>query len=335
MDIGILFAFYPLFVRYNHGIALLSSLCKAKGIQTELYVLNDIESFSTYLDNCAFEHVGFSCVTDQDYQRTIPFISAAARAGKTILLGGVYARRNRNIVDEVDYICRGEGESLPDFLLNGDESIFRVPFYCKDLNELPLPDYELFKDIPFDRGMPFLEGKKVLPYYSSRGCPYHCSFCLVKNQPRGVRVRRLVKQDLSIITKKYSPDLIFIGDELLPYYDVEWRDSWNDFYYPFMSYIRADIHPDILIWLISRGLECCSFGIESGDENHRNDILKKSLTDSEIFRTVEILKKYDIPFAPFYMTNTPGETFSIRLKTDKMRDDVGGYPLTFVYENLS
>ncbi|MCL4490837.1 MAG: hypothetical protein M1510_02885 [Nitrospirae bacterium] len=330
----ILFAFYPLFVKYNHGIALLSALCKERGVDTDIYVLDSVKNFSDYILKNRIVFVGFTCVTEYDYKKCLPFMEEARRIGCISMLGGVYIRRGTDLDAPVDFICRGEGESLPDFLLHGDGKLFEKKMLCEDINALPLPDYELFRDIPFERDIPFLKGKKVLPYHSSRGCPYSCSFCEIQGQPKVVRCRYKVQEDLSYLIGKYSPDIVFVGDELLPYYNQKWRESWEDFRHPFVAYIRADIPEDMLVWLHNRGMKGCAFGVESGDEQYRNEVLRKGLQDYEIFRTVEMLKRLRIEYVPFYMTDTPGETFAIKAKTFRMSQELGGYPVVWKYENL-
>ena len=331
----VLFCFYPLYVKYNHGIALLSALCKECGIDTRLEILSDLESFTAAIVNYDPDYVAFSAVVEQDYRELIKFALRAKALGQTTLLGGVYARRGLPVDTLFDHVCRGEGETLPDYIINGDKELFERPMFWPDLNALPLPDYELFGDVPFDRGVPFLKDKKVLPYYSSRGCRNHCSFCLVRQQTGKVRFRFKVKNDLKALAEKYGPDAFMIGDEQLPYFHPAWRESWGDFSYPFYAYIRADIKPTELDWLHERGLIGCAFGIESGDERHRNDVLKKGVTDAQIYATVERLNRLGIHYSPFYMMGTPGETFEIKNKTHGMAQMLGGYPIIFEYEELA
>lgn len=328
----VLFCFYPLYVKYNYGIALLSALCKEKGIETGLYILDDVERFAGYLTEVKPDFVSFSCVTVHDYEKCLPFMYEAKRQGKTVILGGVYVRREVPLDAPAHHICRGEGEILPYFLLHGDDRLFRELMRCEDLDTLPLPDYEMFRDIPFERTS-LIQGK-VLPYYSSRGCPYRCPFCEVSLQPPGVRIRHKVEKDLTYLLETYSPDVFFIGDELLPYYSEKWRDSWGEFRHPFFAYIRADISPAHLEWLIGRGMIACAFGVESGDERYRNQNLGKNLKDRDIFRTVETLNRLNIVYAPFFMTDTPNETFTIKAKTARMAREIGGYPFIWKYENL-
>ena len=339
LTVKVLFTFYPLYVNYNHGIALLSALCKKRGIQTALYILDTPERFLDYLKQHDFDYIAFSCVTEHDYYKCLPFMIEARIISMQrltpILLGGVYVRRGTHIIAPVDYICRGEGETLPDFLLDGNDMLFQAKMIAHDLNALPLPDYELFKDIPFNRDIPWLKDEKILPYYSSRGCPHKCSFCEIKGQTGLLRFRYKVKEDLTYLAEQYKPDMFFIGDELLPYYNLRWQASWGDFYHPFVAYIRADISTGQLMWLHEHGLVGCAFGVESGDEEYRNLVLKKRLHDKDIYRTVELLSKLGIKYAPYFMTGMPGETFELTAKTYKMKEKIGGYPYIFNYEPIT
>jgi radical SAM superfamily enzyme YgiQ (UPF0313 family) len=331
----ILFAFYPLFVKYNHGIALLSALCKERGIETSLFLLDDPEGFINYLEGKHFDYVGFSCVTVHDYELSIPFIIIAKRMGFTILLGGVYFRRTEK-AEEVpyDHLCKGEAETLPDFILDSDDQLFREKMLCEALNDLPLPDYQLFRDIPFERDNPVLQGKRILPYSSSRGCPFDCSFCEVKGQPKILRFRYKIGRELAFLAAKYGPDLFFITDELMPYYNTRWLDAWEGFAYPFAGYIRADIQTAQLEALHERGMIACIFGVESGDEEYRNAVLGKRLRNADVYRTVDTLQRLGIDYATFWMSGTPGETFAINAQTRKMARSLGGHSYIWHYENL-
>ncbi len=331
----IIFAFYPLFVRYNHGVALLSALCKARGIDVSLCVLEGLQAFVEQVRREKPQVIGFSCVTGHDYHACLPYIRAAKMMGCLVLLGGVWAGLGKPVDPAVDFVCRGDGEGLPDFLLSGDTRIFDAPQVCRDIHSLPLPDYELFRDIPFERGLSYLVGKKVLPYYSSRGCNGSCTFCQIRHQPKGVRVRARVKEDLEHLAEVYRPDVFFIGDASLPYGNAAWRESWGDFRHPFVAYIRADIRPEHLTWLIDRGMIGCAFGVEAGDEQYRNAVLRKNLTDDALFRTVGILRDRSVDYVAFFMTGTPGETEAHQQKTLSMANALGGSYLCFHYEDLA
>jgi radical SAM superfamily enzyme YgiQ (UPF0313 family) len=326
----ILFAFYPLFIKWNHGIGLLSAICKKAGIDVSLHVLSTLVEFEKCLENYDGQFVGFSAVCSEDYRQSLDYMRLAKIAKKTVLFGGTWAGWNIEVDSSADYVCRGGAETLVEFLLNGNDDLFKrnIP---DDFDNLPFPDYEIFKTLEFDRGIPCLKNKKVLPYVSSKGCPYKCSFCQIQHQPKGVKIRRKMAEELSILKNQYGAEAFWLGDSTLPYYDEKWRESWENFKHPFACYIRADIKPDQLEWLIERGMIGCGFGVESGDEKFRNDVLKKQLTDEELFRTVKILKKHNIEYLPFFMTGLSGETFLMRAKTAKMAREIGEYSIIWHY----
>lgn len=333
----VLFCFFPSHIKYNHGLALLSRLCKDKGIEVELCLLYTFDQFRDRLNARHYDYVCFSCTARIDYEKSLPFAGMAQALGFKVLIGGTWAPMIPNGMDHFPPVCRGEGELLPDYILSDGhaDALFKAPVFWKDLNELPLPDYELFAGIPFSRGYGILEGrKKQLPYFTSRGCPHRCTFCMIRHQPPIVRIRTKVEEDLIELTWRYAPDMVFFGDALLPYYSAAWRGSWGEFRFPFFAYIHASIEPELLEWLIDRGLMACSFGIESGDERYRNEVLSKDLSDDQIFRTVETLDRNGILFVPFYMTGTPGEKFGIKAKTFEMSNRVGGFPVMWDYEDL-
>jgi radical SAM superfamily enzyme YgiQ (UPF0313 family) len=338
MDMKIQFAFYPLYVTYNHGIALLSALCKNYAIETELYVLDNVDSYLNNLKDNDATLIGFSCVTEEDMVKCLPFIKVAIESGKEVLLGGVYARRNQDLAIKGCRICHGDGETLPLYIINRDEDrLFRVPLYQHDLNNLPLPDYELFKNIPFDRDFVFIRNQTILPYHSSRGCVFACKFCEVSMQASGVRIRSKVEKDLTYLKEKYNPDIIYIADALPPVYSKSWRESWGNMSYPFISYIRADFKDEWLEWLINRGMVGAMFGVESGDEEYRNKELGKKLSDDAVWKTIEILNSNGVKYAAFFMEDTPNEKYHQKKETLKMMDSIqnkNGFVVKYQYKNL-
>lgn len=342
----ILFCFYPLHVHYNHGVALLSQLCRDRGITTRLEMLESRDRFRTVLAEYNPDWVCFSAVIERDYTASLPYLRLANNWGFLTMLGGVYPRRVGIPPDcPADLVCQGEGETLPDFLLHGDDRLFTEKLVWPNLDTLPLPDYALFQEIPFDRELPFLkdEGGRlkdekgfsvILPYYTSRGCPWPCTFCEVRTQTGIVRYRRNVGEDLAHLARTYQPELFMIGDETLPYWDREWRASWGEFRYPFVAYLRGDTPTEAVEWLQDRGLIGCAFGVECGDEQYRNEFLRKELRDADLFRFVADLERLGIPFAPFYLQGLPGESFRQQTKTAQMVQRIGGHSVIFQYEPL-
>jgi len=329
----VLFAFYPLYVDFNHGIALLSAICRNHGIETDLILLSDMPAFMEKIENGGYDFIGFSCTTERDYNQSVPFMIEAANRGHKVLVGGVYIQRTRPRL-KFAKVCTGDGEFLPLFINYGTEDVLDS-YICEDLDALPLPDYDLFDGIPYNRELPWqAPGTKYLFYSSSRGCPHKCNFCTVKyQQSKHQRIRYKVGKDLFALLSQYSPDVIAWGDSLPPYYDEKWRDSWESMSFPFVSYLRADIKESELRWLHDRGMVGCFFGVESGNEVYRNQVLGKNLHDKDILRTVSVLNEMGVPFMAAYMRGTPEETWELQGETAKFMETIGGHPILYNYED--
>ena len=326
-----LFTYYPLFVDFSHGAALLKAICQKAGVDVGLTRLDD--TFSTKIKG--YDVISFSLVCDEDYKASLPYMQIAKDAGKEVIAGGVYARRGGR-VGVADKVCRGEAEGqITGYLMNGDERMFNEVGYCEDINALPLPDISQVKGHEFHRNMPHLQGLKIIPYQTARGCIGKCSFCNCRLQPTGIRIKRTIREDMAELNRIHHPDLFYLLDELPPYYMKEWRDQWEERYYPFMSYIRADIKPEHLEWLIAHGLKVTAFGVESGDERYRNRVLKKNVTDLDIYRTVGILNRHNVISTAFYIVDAPGETDRMRKKTEEMIARLGVRYLIHPYQDLA
>lgn len=259
----------------------------------------------------------------------------AKDAGKKVIAGGGYARRGGKI-EIADEVCRGEAEDFIVDYFNGDEQALKDGYVRPSIDNLPMPDLSNVIGNEFDRGQWYLKDKKIIPYQSSRGCFWgKCSFCEIQFQERGVRIKHTIVEDIEFLKKTCSPDLIYLMDTTIPYCIPEWREQFEKVYTPFQGYIRADIDPTDLKFLIDHGLKACAFGVESADEDFRNNVLKKGLTNSQLLVTITILQKHNIFYNPFFMLGVPGEPPDSRERTMRLIAAIRGNPMVWKYENLS
>ncbi|MBI4993506.1 B12-binding domain-containing radical SAM protein [Candidatus Wolfebacteria bacterium] len=111
--------------------------------------------------------------------------------GKVIVMGGPHATyMPEETLQHADFVLRGEADETILSLIRAIEKKYRfenilglsywsdvdvihnkrVP-YCKDLNRLPAPDFNLISN--------WQKQMIVTPIMTSRGCPYDCEFCSV------------------------------------------------------------------------------------------------------------------------------------------------------------
>ncbi len=140
---------------------------------------------------CAsFDVVAFSC-----YIWNITQTLAVAKKIKEynpnakILLGGPevsYEYHEVILLDEVDYIIVGEGETPFFEFLHSFPNLEKVPNLVRKVNgdvlvnpQAPMFDLKYFENsMPYQFDKPNELANKVLYIETSRGCPYKCEFCL-------------------------------------------------------------------------------------------------------------------------------------------------------------
>lgn len=338
------------------GVEQISALLKKHGHKTSVLIGTKTSHLIRSLKRENPDIAGFSLMSG-----TQPWALTAARAIKKelprvkVLFGGSHPTYFPEIVEEdgVDIICLGEGEYASLDLMNALEtgkSIQCIPNLwvkkngiihkndlrplVENLDSLPFPDRGLY----YER-YPFLKKKNVKNFNVVRGCPYDCTFCynhklktMYKGKGRYVRFRSkesIVDEILDVEKRFGLKRIYFVADTM--FIDQKWALDFLKYYgsevgIPFSAVIRADkTNETIVEELKKNGCESAWFGIESGDEKYRNEILKKSLSDRQIIQTASLLKKYGIKFRTYNIMCLPGENveqahatinMNIRIKTD-------------------
>jgi radical SAM superfamily enzyme YgiQ (UPF0313 family) len=157
---------------------------------------------------------------------------------------------------------------------------------------------------------------------SSRGCPYNCSFCHnqadqehYNNSKKFFRRRSVdnVLGEIKICIKKYPIKRIEFEDEVFNL-DKKWFNEFcvkysKEIDLPFWCQLRANtVTEDIVEKLNHAGCVEIFVGVESGNENIRNNILKKRLTTESILKAGRIIRNSGIRLQATGMFAIPGET---------------------------
>jgi anaerobic magnesium-protoporphyrin IX monomethyl ester cyclase len=269
------------------------------------------------------------------------------KTGKQVLtlIGGPHATFFPDIVESegVDVICRGEGEAavvdLADALARGEDYSGIQNLWVKtsrgiirnemrpllaNLDLLPFPDRDLLFSIDrFTRDLP------IKIFFTSRGCPYLCTYCfnhrynsLYEGKGEIVRYRSVnnVLEEIQQVRSKWQlKHLFFLSDTFV--LDKAWVHEFSERYstevnLPFTCNVRANlVDEQVAADLKKAGCVSVLFGVESGDEYMRNNILKRHLSDQVLVRAAELLRAAGIRLYTQNILALPGETFSQALKT--------------------
>lgn len=264
-----------------------------------------------------------------------------------VVCGGPYPTMDpENVlsVKGLDAICVGEGEDAISELVEalGAKKNFRNiknlwfkshdgtivknrlrPF--KDLNELPPEDKELFD---LDKILPIKNYQ--LEMMISRGCIYKCSYCINQSyvdqykslcdEPIGVKEYLRIKKADTVIqeikdTVSKHPQvkkIAFIDDDFLMN-----SSSMENFFQkykkeiglPFMCNANPMSYSTSKGRLLKEvGCDDIRFGVESGSERIKKDILKRPITNRSVINAFKINKELGLMTSSFNMIGLPTET---------------------------
>ncbi|MBW2617537.1 MAG: radical SAM protein, partial [Deltaproteobacteria bacterium] len=314
-----------------------------EGHQAKVVLVHNKEEYSL-VDQAVGEFsphlVGFTSVSSQ-----FAFVKELAAAVKKraprvpIVCGGVHPTLNPDVVVEteaLDAVFVGESElAFVDFLKvmeNGesykdennlayaeDGKLVRNPLkpLIKNLETLPFPDKQVY---PYKET---IDNKGHASFGFSRGCPYSCTFCsnhaiasiygLKKNTPRFRSVNSSIREIEEALSMFPEIKIVYIGDDIFGL-NKKWRTEFCREYkksipLKFACLLRADmVTEDFMAMLSEAGCYRILFGVESGNEYIRNQVMKKNVSNETIIQAFKLSRKYGIQPHSINMIGLPGET---------------------------
>ncbi len=246
------------------------------------------------------------------------------------------------IVDLADCVSCGEQpKNIGNLYIKSGHEIIKNPVRAlANLDELPFPDRSIYYKMKYFRSNP------TKSFMTGRGCPFGCTFCYNKTmkdiyRAEGNFVRhrspgnvieeiRQVKSDWGMKTVYFFDDTFGLNKgwalELMELYRKEIG-------LPFLCRIRADTADEEVIETFSRsGCTNVFFAIETANQEIREKILKKRITDDDIFRTARLLKKHRIKFLTYNMVGIPGQSVKDIHETIDLNIKIGtSYPWCSIF----
>lgn len=335
------------------GAMYISSALKKNGHDCEVLLCDEKTDFPKKISSIRPDLVAFSCTTGMHrwalgvarnlkYKLNLPI---------PVIMGGPHPTYFPEVIDNpgIDIVLRGEGEGaivdladsidnnkditcIPNLWVKKDGRVFKndVRPLIEDLDTIPFPDRGLYYKYDFLRKNP------VKYFITSRGCPYRCAFCfneplkkIYQGKGRFVRRRSVDNaiEELIYVKKQYGFRMAEFEDDTL-ILDRAWIFNFLQRYeeevdLQYACGFRADLIDDeVARQLKKSGCRAAYFGIESGNELIRNNVLGKSITDEEIINCAGILKKHRVKFGTYNMIGIPGETVKNAIETILMNHKI-------------
>lgn len=226
-----------------------------------------------------------------------------------------------------DYVCLGEGElaclELVECLDRGDKpgSIANIWTEGSGRPELR-PVFEPLDEMPFLARDCLDENHGVRHICTQRGCPFPCSYCAARQYSdlyEGVssygRRRSVtnVLEELRELRDKHSLNYIIFLDDTFTI-NHPWIYAFCDLYkqefsQPFSIHARVEtMSPRLLKALAEAGCRHITYGVESGNERIRREILKRPVTNDRFKEVFQASKDLGIIVTANFMLGIPEET---------------------------
>ncbi len=254
----------------------------------------------------------------------------------TVILGGphVHLFPDESIqLPDVDYLVLGEGEEAFADLLDhlGDREalactqgiVFRdgdgiintgVRPFIDDLDRLPFPARHL---VPYEKYTSLLsKGGVVTTTFTSRGCPFQCSFCDRPQLGKRFRARSAgnVVDEMETCVEMGIHEFLIYDDTFTVKKDRavevcnEIVKRGLDVSFDIRSRVDT-IDETVIKALKAAGCAGIHYGVEAGT-NRVLKILNKGISLEQVRVAFDLTRQYDIPILAYWMIGNPHETLA-------------------------
>lgn len=342
----------------------ISALLKKEGHNCEVLIWDREKDFWGEFERFSPDIVCFSVISGWHQSSLQKAKEIKERSNALIVFGGTHPTYFPEVLEEevVDVICRGEGDFAILELtnnLNSGKDITKIKdlwvkkngkIYKNELRDL-IEDLDL---LPFlDRNIyykryDFLKNVTTKRFMTGRGCVANCTFCynptikkMYKGKGKYVRKRspQNMLEEIKFVKENYPLKYIRFSDDTFatePEWVLEFIELYkNEINLPFSILARGNelLNEEVVKALKDGGCDNISWGIESGDEEYRKNVLHKFLNDDQIIKAGELLKKYKIKFSTYNMFGMPGETLEQAWNTVKINVKIKpDYPFSTVFQ---
>ncbi|MDY6790233.1 MAG: glycosyltransferase [Thermodesulfobacteriota bacterium] len=308
------------------GIGFLISVLRNAGhnvffIDNYLQPSNFIEKDYLLQNNIDYVGIYANTICYQDTLRMLYKLEWLRQTGRwkgKIIVGGPHATVCLDTIpDFVDYVVQGEGEQAIKDIVAGKtkKRVIKYP-RIKDLDELPMPAWDYFINLPYNWGGEWFPQKPVFTMNTSRGCPFNCTFCSVGSiwgkKYTCFSAERIVS-DIEHLVKQYGAKGIYFREDNFTLNKKRLKRFCNlllekGIKISWACETRVNTLDREIIELMSRAGACgFYFGVESGSQRVL-DFLNKDITVEQTRNAFKWCHEFGIKVAASVVVGVPTET---------------------------
>lgn len=274
------------------------------------------------------------------------------------IMGGPHPTYSPEVIEELklDAICQGDGDNaFPEFLKRIEQNRNFENIKNIGLTKEGAKQKELFNNLDL---LPYIDREciyEISPHYracghktffTSRGCPYHCTYCfnhaynnMFKNCGKILRRRSVdnLLDEVETVIEQYPPvRLVRFCDDTFVHKKDAWFEEFVEKYKkrikkPFYCLMRSNTLTEETASLLAEA-GCCSISMamETGNESVRNDLLKREIKDDVLVRSYKLADKYKINVLANTMLGLPGTSLEDDFKSLEFAKEIHPAAPTFV-----
>lgn len=299
------------------------------GIQIRIVARNVEKELFSFMPDV----VGITAVS-QNYEYAKQYAKTAKKMNLPVIIGGIHiSSLPQTMTEDMDYAIMGEGEQtiveLVDTLANhrpvtgikgiayrdggGSMKLTEPREFIDPLDNIPFPARDLLKTSRFGN------------IFSSRGCPYSCTFCASTRYWNKLRFfsAEYVVAEIKEMVEKYGAKRISFYDDLM-IADKPRLEKIADLVQrePVLKKIkfginaRANLITDHTAEVLkSMHVASVGMGLESGNESTLRYLKGGSVSVQDNYNAVTTLHKYGIAANASFIIGSPNETREEILET--------------------
>ena len=311
--------------------------------------------------------VGIGCLFSGQFN-SVMALSAQIKElspGVPVVIGGmhptIYPQEILANCPEIDYVVIGEGErqlvALAEQIINGAPfpeeldgiawrekgSVMHRPkkSFIENLDELPMPAYDLLDFSRYDHDTSKWHNPKKLPFtrtvpvISSRSCPCKCSFCsmLLVMGPK-IRFHSPIRiaDELELLNREYGQTHFSFMDDninlnrnhILAICDEIRRRKLEIQFETPNGLSVAPLDREVMDSMVAAGWVRGAIAIESGSDYIRNEVMGKRLAREKIYEVARLARSYkQLYLKAYFIIGMPEETRETIQETYDMVEELG------------
>jgi len=339
----------------GYSVSLFDTMFSSTAEEISMTIINKAPKFFVIYDD-GFNYLTKMCLTNMR-EAAFKMCKLAKAGGCTVIVSSSDSTDHYEeyLHEGADFVMIGEAENTLleltnaikhnqhnydeitglAFLKNGIAKKTPGRGVLKNLDELPLPAWDLVDIEPYRQMWLKSKGYFSLNMGTTRGCPFKCNWCAkpIYGSRYNSRSPKNVIEELKLLKERYNIDHIWFCDDIFglkPGWVTEFARlvKQENLNFKYKIQTRADLllQDDQIEALAASGCDNAWMGAESGSQQIL-DAMDKGTTIDQIYTATRLLKKHGIKPSFFIQFGYLDETKEDIALTIKMINDLLPYEI--------